>query len=636
MESRKPLALGRLVRRLRPSDSGDLRALCEADTRFSRHFREHRLWLDRALADLAQPGRTVFGAFSPTPVGGGGQSYQLDACIFFKPSEFDDSAELKNLVVRPEGPDHKVPSLTDPPTFQSLARLVIEKAVRHCEVRQIRKLEIELPQEEHDSISLFLKLGFRVAALRERYFPGQYVCVLEKTVGEIYLADPFETQKLAKWLLQAILPCRTISEGLLELDEDNHIHQFLFEAQPVHPAFDAEGRKGYEKRLRGSLIVLEEEECTDEMVQQIVESTSFKDGQLRFVLAPELSGLARKLLAENGITSFELKGDLIDIAGGERSSLSIPLQRADIGGVVTVLEMERIIEYSKHSEGFVYYLLADMGRSLLDIEKPLLMVYCPSWRDGSGGIVAAAEIHELAEAPFEGVVDYYPNIPSALTPEDLDYYRTRREDRVVVLHCLRLELLQKPIELDDEFWDDHCVMRDYLTRELTETNLVYIDSKTSELLRSTSKEPFVIRDLVFFSYSPQDRIWFERFNTMLAPSVRNKSLVLWSDSSINPGALRQTETALAIERAKIAVLLVSPKFFNSEVVEGQLPALLAAADSKNLTLVWVPIQHSLYEETEIAKYQAAHTPLQPLESLTEQEQNEAVKAICEHLRKISK
>src|SRR5262245_5052999 len=133
-----------IVRRLRAADSAALLVLCQSDTRASRYYPNHTAWLRRAIEDLSKPGRTVFGAFSPTP-GNAEFSTRLDACVFLKLSDFDDSAELKNLVVRPAGAEVRNSDVQ----FEALARSLLEKAIRHCEVREIGRLEIELPQEEH-------------------------------------------------------------------------------------------------------------------------------------------------------------------------------------------------------------------------------------------------------------------------------------------------------------------------------------------------------------------------------------------------------------------------------------------------------------------------------------------------------
>jgi hypothetical protein len=142
-----------------------------------------------------------------------------------------------------------------------------------------------------------------------------------------------------------------------------------------------------------------------------------------------------------------------------------------------------------------------------------------------------------------------------------------------------------------------------------------------------------VRDKVFFSYSHKDRKWLEKFQTMLKPLERNEKIVVWNDKQIRAGDRWKEEIQKALASAKVAVLLVSPHFLDSDfIAEHELPPLLNAAKEAGLTILWVSVSHCLHTETEIAEYQAANDPARPLDSLSTSEQNRVIAEICEQIK----
>jgi hypothetical protein len=142
-----------------------------------------------------------------------------------------------------------------------------------------------------------------------------------------------------------------------------------------------------------------------------------------------------------------------------------------------------------------------------------------------------------------------------------------------------------------------------------------------------------LRDQVFISYSHKDREWFSKLQTMLKPMVRNKIISVWEDTKISAGDEWRGEIKEALERAKAAVLLVSPYFLESDfIAEHELPPLLDAAKREGLVILWVYISHCLYDETEIEHYQAASEISKPLDSLTLSEQNRVLVDVCRKIK----
>ena len=149
------------------------------------------------------------------------------------------------------------------------------------------------------------------------------------------------------------------------------------------------------------------------------------------------------------------------------------------------------------------------------------------------------------------------------------------------------------------------------------------------LVRQQEATVTTTRDQVFISYAHEDRKWLERLQVVLRPLVRAKTISVWDDTKIKPGARWHPEIRNGLARAKIAVLLVSPAFLGSDFIDAnELPPLLTAAERQGAQILWVPVRSSLVESTRIAEYQAVISPSKPLAAMTEAEQDEALVKIA--------
>lgn len=124
---------------------------------------------------------------------------------------------------------------------------------------------------------------------------------------------------------------------------------------------------------------------------------------------------------------------------------------------------------------------------------------------------------------------------------------------------------------------------------------------------------------------------------MLAPVIRSAVVDLWDDRKIPIGAKWQDVIQGALASARIAVLLVSQNFLASRfIAENELPPLLRAAENEGVTIFWLCLSSCLFEQTEIASYQAAHDVSRPLDRLSKSQRQAVLSAICAKLVETAK
>lgn len=116
-------------------------------------------------------------------------------------------------------------------------------------------------------------------------------------------------------------------------------------------------------------------------------------------------------------------------------------------------------------------------------------------------------------------------------------------------------------------------------------------------------------DLVFVSYSHVDRAWMLWLKAMPAPERRSQRLELWVDEHIQVGDEWRREIHSAVQRARLAMCLITKDFLDSRfIMEEELPALRAAGVRLVLvhTCRWrsVPV---------LERVQWAHDPKYPLD-----------------------
>jgi hypothetical protein len=132
------------------------------------------------------------------------------------------------------------------------------------------------------------------------------------------------------------------------------------------------------------------------------------------------------------------------------------------------------------------------------------------------------------------------------------------------------------------------------------------------------------RSQVFISYSHADAEYLGRLKVHIRPFERQGQVDLWADSRIMPGDRWKHEIRAAMERASIAVLLVSADFLASDfVAENELPPLLEAAQRDGVRIIPVILKPCAFTDIpSLAQFHSVNDPRRPLASLTESDREQ--------------
>jgi len=120
------------------------------------------------------------------------------------------------------------------------------------------------------------------------------------------------------------------------------------------------------------------------------------------------------------------------------------------------------------------------------------------------------------------------------------------------------------------------------------------------------------RNLIFFSYSHEDKVWLGKIEKGLVPVMKKLKLNPWKDKEIKAGEHWSEEIKAALAAARAAVLLLSPDFLASDfIMNNELPSLLKSAEAEGCTILWIKVRDCSWEDSELKDYQGLYqkTPL---------------------------
>jgi predicted acylesterase/phospholipase RssA len=142
------------------------------------------------------------------------------------------------------------------------------------------------------------------------------------------------------------------------------------------------------------------------------------------------------------------------------------------------------------------------------------------------------------------------------------------------------------------------------------------------------------RNQVFVSYSHKDKDWLTRFQTNLTVIEAFTGVKVWNDRAIQPGENWSNEIIRALRSTKVAIFLVSSNFLASEFIrELEMKYFIELSEQEKVPILWIAVSHCNYEITPLKYIQCANDPEKPLDQLSEADQKQEFKKICNTIMK---
>lgn len=129
---------------------------------------------------------------------------------------------------------------------------------------------------------------------------------------------------------------------------------------------------------------------------------------------------------------------------------------------------------------------------------------------------------------------------------------------------------------------------------------------------------------VFISYRHTDKEFLDELKVHLRPLEKSQRLDVWADQRIMAGSNWKHEIESALQRAHVAILLISPDFLASDfIVDNELPVLLTKAEEKGVTILPLILRPCRFSrDPQLKIFQAVNPPDIPLASLPQWERDQ--------------
>ena len=121
---------------------------------------------------------------------------------------------------------------------------------------------------------------------------------------------------------------------------------------------------------------------------------------------------------------------------------------------------------------------------------------------------------------------------------------------------------------------------------------------------------------IFISYAHSDEKWLSKLKTHLNVLSKYYTIEYWEDTKLRGGDKWKEEISKAINKANVAILLVSTEFLASEFISNdELPPILHKAQEEGTRILPLIVSPCAYEDSELGQFQAINSPDRTLADL---------------------
>jgi len=141
---------------------------------------------------------------------------------------------------------------------------------------------------------------------------------------------------------------------------------------------------------------------------------------------------------------------------------------------------------------------------------------------------------------------------------------------------------------------------------------------------------------IFISYSHNDREYLDRLLIHLKPLEKEGLIDVWADTRLKAGDQWRVEIKKALDRASVAILLVSADFLASDfITENELPPLLRKAQEQGTRIIPVILKPCRFaRDKNLQQFQAFNNPSETVVRMTAGKQEKLYDALAAEVERL--